>query len=158
MKQRRLGKPQSLTRPEDARVDPDESLFQLARREDGIYGALLEHVGTVEPALLTCAELLGLAVIVERHRAWLEDHALANREWWANEVAGRRILVRLRRSDSPARRVALSLYTETHLAWFGTPTRANASPMNLPAGDQKLREYPKGEWKEYAERRQFALV
>ena len=156
MKQRSFGKPQSLTRPESARVDSDESHFQLACRDDGIYGALLKNVGTEEPPLLTCAELLGLTVLVERNRTWLEEHALANREWYANEVAGRRVLVRLRRRVSPDRRIALSLHTENHLAWYGTPIRADASRANLPPGDQKLQEYPKAEWEEYAERQQFA--
>ena len=158
MKPRSLSKPQSLTRHEEATVASDDSAFHLACMDDGLYGVLLKQVGPAEPVFLECAEVLGLAALVERHRAWLEDHALANHEWWDNEIAGRRVLVRLRRRDAPDRRVALSLHTENHLAWYGTPIRATASPLNLPAGDQRLQEYPKAVWEENAERQQVALV
>lgn len=158
MKKRSIGKPRNLFRPECARARSDESAFQLACVDDSFYGATLKNVGTPHPVFLECDELLGLAALIERNRAWLEEHAQANREWRANEIAGCRVLVRLRRRDAPDRLVALSLLTENHLAWYGTPIRSNASQADPPMGRQKLREYPKAEWEEYAVRQQFAGV
>ena len=153
---RLFGKPQNLDYPANSSFNPSNSFVRRGCRNDGVYGAFLSNVIN-EPIFLYCDELLALASFVERNRVWFEEHDLANREWYAHEVASCMIIVMLRNRHDPDNQVVLSLFTENRFAWYGTLVMAQAVEK-LPKGSQNVQVYLRSRWEEYGERRKYKLI
>lgn len=143
---RRFGKPHNLIRQEGNPFSEGSSSIQLVC-EEGIYGAWIECVRD-EPVFLRAAELLGLAHFIERRRTWLEEHEQANSEWYANEVAGRTVLVSLLSLNDPDDHVVISLLTQNRFAWYGRPLSAALPESGDREPEQVLQEFLRTEWEE----------
>ena len=148
--ERFIGEPQNLMPPhEGEQFNWSDSSIQRVCQDNGVYGVMVGDVRNGD-VFYYCEELFGFALYAERYRSWLEEHALANEEWFANEVANTIVVVRLRHKRDNTKQVAVSLHTHNHLAWYGTPVPAGTLERQIPRGSRSIQEFLRAEWEEEA--------